>query len=193
MKKVFLIAILALGVVGRAQAAGTDSPFNFMLVNGLTYGGDTLINMPSNYGPHDTFKAGGLVQISVGGEYRLTDTITLQNTVGLRINEARGIANGSARFTNVPVDMLGLYSITPNIRVGGGLELVGRPELKGSGAASGLSQNYDSTSGVIVKSEYLFTPNMGLELRFVSEKFKPSNGGANVDGSHVGLMFNYYF
>jgi hypothetical protein len=44
-----------------------------------------------------------------------------------------------------------------------------------------------------VEGEYLFTPHIGLKLRYVSERFKPSNGGPSVDGSHAGLLFSYYF
>ena len=47
--------------------------------------------------------------------------------------------------------------------------------------------------GAIVEGEYLFTPHVGLELRYVPEKFTPSGGGAKADGSHAGVMFNYYF
>lgn len=39
----------------------------------------------------------------------------------------------------------------------------------------------------------LFTPHMGLKLRYVEEEFKPDNGGAKVDGSHAGVLFSYYF
>ena len=43
------------------------------------------------------------------------------------------------------------------------------------------------------EGEYLLTPHVGLKMRYVAVKFKPSSGGANADGNHVGLMLNYYF
>jgi len=36
-------------------------------------------------------------------------------------------------------------------------------------------------------------PHMGLKLRYVAEKFKPSDGGEKVDGSYGGLLFSCYF
>ena len=72
-------------------------------------------------------------------------------------------------------------------------QFVSHPELKGSGLASNVNQTYDSTAGAVVEGEYLFTPHVGVKLRYVSEKFKPSNGGQSVDGSHAGLLLSYYF
>jgi hypothetical protein len=192
IKRVFLGGALAIGTAFNAQAADTGSPFKFLLGGGLTYGGDSLISVPFTDGSKDTFKAGGLLQFYAGSEYQLMDKVALQGTIGYRINEIKAASHGSARFTSIPIDVLTLYSVTENIRVGGGIQFLTGAELKGSGVASNVSQKYDSTMGAIVESEYLFTPNMGLKLHYVSEKFKPSNGGASVSGSHVGLLFSYY-
>ena len=40
-------------------------------------------------------------------------------------------------------------------------------------------------------AEWLITPSMGLQLRYVHEKYKLD--GTTIDGSHGGLGFNYYF
>jgi len=186
-------AALSLGAAFGAQADETGSPFKFVIGQGVTYGGDSLIKVPFSDGSERVFKAGGLAQFYGGGEYRLGDRIALQATVGYHLNYAKASSDGSVRFTRIPVDVLALYSLTDNIRVGGGAQLVSHPELKGSGLASNVSQKYDSTVGAIVEGEYLFTPHIGLKLRYVSEKFKPSNGGPSVDGSHTGLLFSYYF
>jgi opacity protein-like surface antigen len=193
MKKILLGAALALGTAVSAQAADASAPFHFLLGAGLTYGGDTLITVPFTDGSSDSIKAGGLIQLYGGGEYRFNEQFALQATVGYHINDTRAASNGSVRFTRVPVDLLALYSVTEKVRLGAGAQFVSSPELKGSGVASNVSQKYDSTTGAIVEGEYLFTPHIGLKLRYVSEKFTPSNGGAKVDGSHAGVMFSYYF
>ena len=193
MKKVFLATALALGATFSAQAADADSPFKFLLGAGLTYGGDTLITVPFTDGSTDDIKAGGLVHLYGGGEYQLNDKFALQATVGYHINDTRAASNGSVRFTRVPVDLLALYSLADKVRLGAGAQFVSGPELKGSGVASNVSQKYDSTTGAILEGEYLFTPHMGLKLRYVAEKFKPRNGGEKVDGSYGGLLFSYYF
>ncbi len=192
MKKIFIGAVLTIGAVFSAQAADGDSPFKILAGSGLTYGGNTLANTTLIDGSHDSFRAGGLVQLYAGWEYQLGDAITVESTIGYQINEAK-VPGGKLRFTTIPVDFAALYSFSPNLRVGGGLQFSARPEFKGSGTASSIDQKYDSAIGPMMKAEYLFNPNMGLELRLVAEKFKPGEGGTSVDGSQVGMMFNFYF
>ena len=193
MKKILVGAALALGAAFSAQAADAGSPFKFLLGAGLTFGGDTLITVPFTDGSSDDIKAGGLIHLYGGGEYRFSDVFALQATIGYHINDTKAASNGSVRFTRIPVDLLGLYSLTDKVRIGGGAQFVSGPELKGSGVASNVNQKFDSTTGVVVEGEYLFTPHTGLKLRYVSEKFTPEGGGEKIDGSHVGVMFSYYF
>lgn len=192
MKKILLGAALAVASTFSAQAAD-GAPFKFLLGIGLTYGGDTLITVPFTDGTTDDIKAGGLIHMYGGGEYQFNDKFALQATVGYHVNDTRAASNGSVRFTRVPVDLLALYSVTDKVRLGAGAQFVSGPELKGSGVASNVSQKYDSTTGAILEGEYLFTPHMGLKLRYVAEKFKPSNGGEKIDGSYGGVLFSYYF
>jgi opacity protein-like surface antigen len=193
MKKIILSAALVLGAAFNAQAADAGSPFKFLLGAGLTFGGDTLINVPFTDGSEDSIKAGGLIQLYGGGEYRFNDAVAVKATLGYHVNDTRAASNGSVRFTRVPLDLLALYNVNDKVRLGVGAQFVSSPELKGSGVASNVSQKYDSTTGAIVEVEYLFTSHLGLELRYVSEKFTPSGGGSKIDGSHGGVMFNYYF
>ncbi|HEY9028402.1 MAG TPA: outer membrane beta-barrel protein [Burkholderiaceae bacterium] len=195
MKKVLLGTALAISTAFGAHAAdaGAPAPFKFLLGAGLTFGGDTLITVPFTDGSHDDIKAGGLVQLYGGGEYQFNDKFALQATVGYHVNDTRAASNGSVRFTRIPVDVLGLYSITDKVRLGAGAQFVSGAELKGSGAADNVSQKYDSTVGAIVEGEYLFTPHLGLKLRYVAEKYKPRDGGEKIDGSHGGVLFSYYF
>jgi opacity protein-like surface antigen len=192
MKKIILGAALALGATASAQAADASS-FRFLLGAGITFGGDTLITVPFTDGSREDIKAGGLVQLYGGGEFRLGDKVALQATVGYHVNDTSAASNGGVRFTRVPVDLLAFYEVSDKIRLGGGAQFVSGPELKGSGVASNVNSKFDSTTGAVLEGEYLFTPKTGLKLRYVSEKFKRSGDGASFDGSHLGLMFNYYF
>lgn len=175
MKKTFLAAALALGTGLSAHAADASAPFHFLLGAGLTFGGDTLVTVPFTDGSSDDIKAGGLVHLYGGGEYRFGDLFALQATVGYHINDTRAASNGSVRFTRVPVDVLGLFSLNEKFRLGAGAQFVSGAELKGSGVASNVSQKYDSTTGAIVEGEYLLNSHIGFKLRYVSEKFKPEN------------------
>ncbi len=66
-------------------------------------------------------------------------------------------------------------------------------KLAGSGVASAVAVDFESSTGALVEAEYLFTPNLGAKARFVAHKYKPSGGGMSIDGNHFGLMLGYYF
>ena len=193
MKALKLIAVAsALLAASAVHAADNGAPLRFLVGGGVTYGGDALLNVETRDHDNKDLKAGGLGQAYAGVEYRISDTLSFQNTVGYHVNYTKA-DGGKIRFTRIPIDLLAVYAVAPNLRIGAGAQLVARPELKGTGWASGLDQKYDNAVGLIVEGEYLFTPHMGLKLRYVKEEFKPDNGGAKVDGSHAGVLFSYYF
>jgi opacity protein-like surface antigen len=196
MKKSLLL-VAALVVTSLASAQATDAAgkptFKFLLGAGLTGGGEKLATVVFTDGTTDRVQAGGLILFYGGGEIRLGDNVALQATLGYHSSNTRAASNGSVSFTRVPVDLLAMFSVNDNIRLGGGLQVVTNPRLKSSGAASGIEQKYDGTTGLIVEGEYLFTPHLGLKGRYVSEKYKASGTGVKVDGSYLGVLFTYYF
>ena len=182
----------ALMAVSAAHADDNGAPLRFLVGGGVTYGGDALLSVQSRDYDNKDLKAGGLGEVYGGFEYRLSDKFSFQNTIGYHVNYTKA-DGGKIRFTRIPIDLLAVYAIAPNMRIGAGAQLVAKPELKGTGWASGAGQKYDNAVGLVVEGEYLFTPHMGLKLRYVKEEFKPDNGGAKVDGSHAGVLFSYYF
>lgn len=193
MKKTILAAMLALGSTFGAQAADAASPFRFLLGAGVTFGGDTLATVTFSDGRSEDIRGGGLVHLYAGGDFRVSEALSLQATIGYHVDDTSAASNGSVRFTRVPVDLLALYHVNDKFRVGGGVQLVNGPELKGSGVASNINLEFKNTTGVIVEGEYLFSPHMGAKLRYVGERFEPKSGGSKAQGDHLGLMFSYYF
>ena len=184
---------LALGLAAQARAQEAPGRLTFLAGAGVTYGGDTLVAARFTDGSRKDMKAGGLAEVYGGAEYRWSDDISIQNTIGYHGDYREAGSNAKLRFTRIPIDVLVMYRIAPNLRLGGGVQLVASPELKGTGRASSLSQKYDATAGAIVEAEYLFTPHIGMKLRYVNEKFTPKDGGDKVDGSHAGVLLSYYF
>jgi opacity protein-like surface antigen len=193
MKKLLAAAALTFGAAMSAHAADVGSGFRFLVGAGLTFGGDTLITVPFTDGSHEDVKAGGIVHLYGGGEFRLGDQVALQATIGYHVNDTSAASNGSVRFTRIPVDLLAVYQLNDTIRLGVGAQFVSGAELKGSGVASNINAKFDSTTGVILEGEYLFSPKIGAKLRYVSEKFTPQNTSTKIDGNQIGLMLNYYF
>jgi opacity protein-like surface antigen len=193
MKKVLLGAALTLAAAFNAQAADAASPFKFLVGAGLTFGGDTLSTVQFSDGSSEDIKGGGLFQLYGGVEYRLGDQVSFQGTVGYHVDDSSGASNGSVRFSRVPVDLLLYYHLNDKVRLGGGVQLVNGPELKGSGVASNVHIEFDNATGAILEGEYLFTPHIGLKVRYVSEKFEVKGTDVKADGNHLGVMLNYYF
>lgn len=191
MKTILAAASLLLASTFSVAADG-ERPFKFVLGAGLTGGGSTLANVTYTNGDSQNIKAGGLIMLYGGVETRVGDLVRLQATFGYHIDDTNA-SNGRVRFSRYPLDVLALYPVSDKVRVGAGAQFVNNPKLKGSGVASGVNQEYDSTVGLILEGEYLFTPMFGLKLRGVSEKYKESNTGIKVNGNHVGLLFNVYF
>lgn len=194
MKKAFLGAALTLAATFSAQAADAASPFKFLVGAGLTFGGDTLVTAQFSNGESEDIKGGGLLHFYGGAEYRLGEQVSLQATVGYHVDNTSAASNGSIRFSRIPVDLLAYYHVNPQVRIGGGVQIVNGPEIKGSGVASGLNVEFKNATGVVVEGEYFFTPKAGVKLRYVSQKLEVENGSApKADGNHLGLMLNYYF
>jgi hypothetical protein len=194
MKKTLLAAALALGCTGAFAADASSGPqFRFLAGAGITFGGDTLANVRFSDGSNEKIHGGGLVMLYGGGEFRLGTAMSVQATIGYHVDDSSGASNGSVRFTRVPLDLLLYYHVNEQWRIGAGVQRVSGPELKGSGVASNIHLKFDDATGTVIEGEYLFNPKMGAKLRYVNEKFTPQGGGPDADGSHFGLLFNYYF
>jgi hypothetical protein len=189
-----LLAGAALAASALAAQAADATPAVRPLVGfGLTFGGDTLATVQFSDGTTDSIKAGGLAYLYAGAEFRVGTEMAIQATVGYHVDDTRSSGNGSLRFSRYPVDLIALYSVNDRVRLGAGAQIVGSAKLAGSGVASAVAVDFQSSTGALVEAEYLFTPNLGAKLRFVSHTYKPKGTGLSVDGNHVGLMLGYYF
>lgn len=176
-----------------AQAADAAPAVRPLVGFGLTFGGDTLATVQFDDGTTDSIKAGGLAHLYAGAEFKVGTEMAIQATIGYHVDDTRSSSNGSLRFSRYPVDLVALYSVNERVRLGAGAQIVGSAKLAGSGVASAVAVDFQSSTGALVEAEYLFTPSLGAKLRFVSHTYKPKGSGISVDGKHVGLMLGYYF
>lgn len=182
-----LAALLASGGA-LAQQSGARGVFGI----GLTTGGDTLASVVFTDGSSQDIKAGGLVHLFGGVEFRASPQVTMQVNVGYQVDDTSGASNGSLRFSRYPIEALVHYQLNPQFRVGGGVRFVNNPKVAGSGVLSGVNLEFDNTTGAVVEGEFIVTPSIGLKLRAVSEKYKPAAGGPSADGNQVGFFFSWY-
>ena len=186
-----LVPALLLATAGSALAQSNFRPFLGM---GITSGGEKLVTVQWTNGESTNIKTGGMIDFRGGVEYRTPGSnFAFQGSVGYFFDQANG-SNGKVSFTRFPFEALGLFNLNDNVRLGGGARFTSGAKFSGTGAASNLGTvNFDVSPGVVVEGEYLARGAYGVSLRYVAEKYKPTNGGASVDGNHIGIRFNAYF
>ena len=190
MKRIALAVMLA--VACTAALADDGRPLHLVLGTGLTFGGEKLTTVTYTNGDEQDIRSGGLFAYYAGLDLRAAPHVSFQATVGYHTDNTSYAKNGGARFSRIPVEVLGYFHVNDTIRIGGGARLVNSPHLKGKGVLSDIDTRYDNTVGVIVEGEYRFTSYFGLKLRAVSESYRPKGGGEKANGDHVGVYANFY-
>jgi hypothetical protein len=193
MKKFLAMAALTMSAALPASAEGVyDNSGHFIGGLGLTFGGKTLVTVHFTNGDSENVKSGGLVHLYGGYEYRLASRFSVQATIGYHVDDINA-KNGSVKFDRYPLEILGHYGVTDNVRIGGGVRYVMNPEVSSSGAASVGDYEFDNATGLVVEAEYLVTPHIGVKLRGVSEKYQMKGSSNSVRGDHGGIYASYYF
>ena len=179
----------------------SDNPIHPLIGVAVTDGGDKLSTVEYSNGYSKDITAGGLVQIYGGLEYHEKGSpIGFQGTIGYHFDNTSA-SNGNQRFQRWPIEGIVLFNVAPQFRLGAGLRYAAAAKFTSDGAGYVGNADFNSRLGAILMGEWLITPSMGLQLRYVNEKYKvkgvASDGttpiDATIDGSHGGIGFNYYF
>ena len=203
MKHLIAPFVLAAALVPTLAHAGLDSdnPVHPLVGIALTGGGDKLSSVEFEHGGSTSITAGGLVQLSGGIEYHEKgEPWGVQATIGYHFDNTSA-DNGSQRFQRWPLELIGLYNVTPKIRVGAGARYAAAAKFTSDGAGFAGNADFKSQLGGLVMVEWLVTPSSGVQLRYVDEKYKVNvynpntgvTGRQSIDGSHGGIGYNYYF
>ncbi|MBC7954725.1 MAG: hypothetical protein H7Y33_02490 [Cytophagales bacterium] len=194
MKKSIACATMLLAMTGGAFAQGVQ--VRPLIGMGLTFGGDTIADVTYTNGDSAKVHAGGLIAFSGGLELQFTPLVSAQAIVSYHFDRANA-SNGNVRFERTPVELLGHFRLNDVFRLGGGARYTSGAKTRASGAASSaiLNEDFKPTWGSVVEGEFTFGRNLGLKLRYVSEKFKSKTYPflSDVDGSHGGVYLMYYF
>lgn len=194
MKKIALIIALATASLNAAQAqdAPAQKQLRFLAGGGVTFGGDKLITVEYDNGIDMDVRAGGMIALHAGIDYRVTDTFSFQATVGYHVDNTSA-RNADARFERYPLEVLAYYHVSPQWRLGGGARYVSNPKFKTSGDLGDTDYAFDNSLGGVLEAEYLMTPHWGFKLRYVHEKYEAKQLQGKIDGNHVGVLANFYF
>jgi hypothetical protein len=204
MKQIIASATLAVAVLVPTLAhAGLDggNPLHPLVGIAITGGGDKLSSAEFYNGYSKDITAGGLVDVYGGVEFHQQGSpFGFQGTVGYHFDNTSA-DNGNQRFSRVPFEAIALYNVAPRWRIGIGARYASDAKFRSSGAGDVGNANFKSQLGAVIVGEWLITPSMGLQLRYVNESYKAdvysyrdeSVHRVDIDGSHGGLGFNYYF
>lgn len=203
MKRFFM----GLMLMAAAFAAQADAPrLRFLGAVAYGSGGEPLITGTYSSGADYELLAGTGWTWTVGGDLRLFDRFHLQATVGQQRNRITA-SNGEYDFQRNPLEFMGFFSATDQLRLGLGLHKTYSAKLTGTGAAAGAAGTgtYEGSIGGVFEVQYLFTPPSkseraavwGMNFRYIHEKFTLSaaDGGTGESKSGaqmaVGLLFYY--
>jgi hypothetical protein len=187
-------ALLALVAASSAHAqTATGSGVRPFLGLGVSFGGDKLAGVTYTNGSTANLHAGGTTDFRAGIDWRAPGSkFGVQASVGYFTDKANA-SNGSISFNRTPLEVMGNWMVGDSYRAGFGLRRVGNGKLSGSGAGSNLgSTSFKGSTGLLGEWEWLYGQNVGIAVRYVSEKYTAPNG-VKVDGSHGGFRLNYYF
>lgn len=200
MKKSLIGLVLACtGVAAQAEAPR----LRLFGSVGYGFGGDALVSGTWTDGTPWDLKAGKGTALAFGGDLRLTDALFIQGSVGYHRNSVDG-TNGNVVFTHVPVELLGFYALTDQVRLGLGARKSHSAKVQGGGVAASVSEPYESRAGAVAELQYLFSapskserlPTVGMYLRYAQESFKAKNASwddQKRDGSHMALGLVFYY
>ncbi len=194
MKQIIALATLAASAfVPTLAHAGLDSanPVHPLVGIAITGGGDKLSTVDYTNGDSQDITAGGLVQLYGGVEYHPQGSpFAVQATLGYHVDSTHA-RNGKQQFSRWPIEAIALFNVAPKFRLGAGARYASSPKFTSDGDGFVGNADFKAQVGGILMGEWLITPSMGLQLRYVHETYKLD--GTSIDGSHGGLGFNYYF
>jgi len=201
------LALAAAALVPTLAHAGLDSdnPVHPLIGIGLTGGGDKLSSVEFTNGDTQSVTAGGLVHLYGGVEFHQKDSpFAFQATVGYHVDNTSA-KNGEQKFQRWPIEAIALYSVSPQFRLGVGARYAAAAKFTSNGAGDVGNADFTSHLGGLILGEWMVSPSMGLQVRYVHETYKVGGGctttgqatvcypDVTVDGSHGGVAFNYYF
>lgn len=194
MKFTLIAALAAAALIPTLAHAGLDNganPIHPLVGVALTGGGEKIASVEFQNGGSRDITAGGLVHIWGGAEYHEQGSpFGLQATIGYHFDNTSA-DNGSQRFDRFPIELIALYSFDPKFRLGVGVRKALSPKFRSSGAGDVGNFNASSEVGALILGEWLITPSVGVQVRYVHETYKVD--GFSFDGSHGGVGVNYYF
>ncbi len=189
-----VLTMPALAEAPSPQTIETD----FLVLAGLTYGGDDLYQVEYEDGSDTELKAGGLISVGAGLITHFNQ-YSIQTTLAYHFDSADA-DNGDVSFSRWSLELLPFYNIDDKHRVGLGLTYHMSPELESDFDFDKSTIEFDSAVGIVAEYGYSWDQST-VGVRFVSIDYDISelNGmdvgwaDVSVSGNHLGVYYYYNF
>ena len=194
MKKYVIFACLF-----ASSAFAQASPWEYTGSIMLSEGGDHLFYGKYTDGTQIDITAGGTIALNFGLYRNIGSAFDLQTTLGIHTAGTLG-TNGNASFTRFPLELMGIYQLTDNYRIGAGARKSFAAKLSTSGVATyQASAEFNASVGSVVELQYLIgkktrksKAQTAVNFRFVKETFTEKTQGIKIKGDHIGVGVVFY-
>ena len=168
---------------------------------GMGFGSAALDSGIYQGGTSWELSAGNGLKYALGADYRISEKVTLQATVGKELSTVPA-SNGDLTFNRTPVELLGFVDLSKDFRLGAGLRNSTNSSVSSSGAGNNYPSigNWSASVGAVVEAQYIFDSKMkadggvsqfGVNLRLVSENFTKDAVTKSGDHYEVGVFLYY--
>lgn len=144
---------------------------------GTWFGGTTIADNPAG----DDYKAGGGATLDYGLQYRLTNSLLLQNTIGFRYQGSQtGSGSNSGEFIESSI-----INTSRNWYIGGGFQYEFNNKVKDD---FGNSIKFDPVVTPFLTFGYNGAPSASIGLKFKNSEYTISGTNVKVKGVEYGLF-----
>ena len=177
--------------ISSASIASDQTDADFFVSAGLTTGGDTFAETTMGL----KLKAGGLIYLSLGSRFNVSQNISLQGSFGYHF-DALDTENGSADFNRFFIEILPFYNLSETFRIGAGVTYLISPEYTDSWDNIAFAD----TAGPILELNWRGASEKiwwGLRYSDIEFETETLNGytapPVKFSGSYIGLLAHFYF
>lgn len=185
-----LVIIALIFFICNAQAK-----LSTVLVSGLEFGGDKLVDVSYVDGSTSSIEAGRGLMLGGGLDFNCTEgntTFCSQATVAIKWTSTRQAKNGIVDWYRYPIELVGYYKNNQiPVKIGGGISYHVGNELKGSHDASFLSTNFNNSVGLIILGDYSLPDNLSLGVRLTFINYKTDQFNETANGNSLGVSLGY--
>lgn len=200
MNRRLLACVLVFASVLAHADEVSPSNWRFMGRIGTGFGGENMGSGNYANGGYYELNAGTGMKYALGADYRLSPKTTLQASIGREISMISAI-EGDLVFNRLPLEVMGMYDIGKDMRIGLGLRYSTEAKVTATGIFTTpgwnqLNGTYESIPGFVIEGQYLLgetknTAQFGVSARYVYEQFK--RNGATYRGEHGELALVLYY